>query len=103
MTQILRGPVTIAPDSTWTDAATTWPVYVDMRETADRVWRASDYGTRKTFRTETELHLRCGTCGQSVLCLSPSVRDESYRVAVADMLAGILAHLRRSHPHVVES
>lgn len=100
---VVRGDYQIGPSLVWMDAATAWPVFVDSRETSERRWRANLYGTRKMFRTAVELHLRCGLCGQSVLCLSPDTRGEPYRVMAADMLSGILAHLRRSHPDVVPS
>ena len=100
---VVRGDYQIGPSALWADVAASWLVFVDSRETSERRWRASEYGVRKMFRTAVELHLRCGQCGQSVLCLSPDTRGEPYRVMAADMLSGILAHLRRSHPDVVPS
>jgi len=102
---VVRGDYSIGPSVAWTDAASTWPVVVVSRETEGRVWRASLFGTRQTYGTVTELHLCCAAClsRPSVLCLSPDVRGEPYQVTGADMLAGILAHLRRSHPDVVAS
>lgn len=100
---IVRGDWQVGPSLIWVDAAGAWPVYVDSRETSGRVWRGNMVGTRMTYGTVRELHLRCGRCGQSVMCLSPDVRGESYRVMVADMTSGILAHMRRSHEDVVPS
>jgi len=100
---VVRGDWQVGPSLIWMDAAAKWPVQVVSRETAGRVWRADLYGTRKTYGQVTELHLVCGECGQSVLCLSPDVRSEAYRVTGADMLSGILAHLRVSHEGVVAS
>jgi hypothetical protein len=100
---IVRGDWQIGPSLEQVDAASRWPVQVVSRETAGRVWRANLYGTRQTYGTVTELHLACGECGQSVLCLSPTTRGTSYRVTAADMSAGILRHLLLSHPDVVAS
>lgn len=100
---VIRGDYTIGPSQAWTDAAATWPVFVDSRETDGRVWRSNLEGTRQLDGTVTESHLRCVADGQSVLCLSPDVRADSYHVTTAAMQAGILAHLRRSHPDVVTS
>jgi hypothetical protein len=105
---LVRGPVTIAPDKMWTDAAATWPVYVDPRETQvpaegeEGYKLASDFGVYEVRGPLQQLHLCCARCDQSVLCLAPGT-GEPYRVMVADMLANILGHLRRSHPDVVES
>lgn len=100
---VIRGDYTIGPSDAWTNAAASWPVFVDSRETESQVWRANLEGTRQTEGTLTESHLRCMACGQSVLCLSPDTRADSYVTSVKDMQAGILSHLRRSHPDVVTS
>jgi hypothetical protein len=85
------------------DAAAAWPVRVIARETDGPVWRANLVGTRKTYGVVRELHLCCAECGQSVLCLSPDIWGEPYRTTAAAVSAGILRHLRLSHPGVVAS
>lgn len=107
MSAILRGPYTIAPDAIWTDTAVTWPVVVIARDTdpaqlgPDGLIIALDEGKAEFREPVTQLHLCCAKCEQSVLCLAPGT-GESYRVMAADMLASILAHLRRSHEHATE-
>ena len=92
----------------WTDAAATWPVVIVSRETDPVVLGPSglilqqDEARVELTEPVTQMHLACALCDQSVLCLAPGT-GEPYRVAAADMLAGILSHLRRSHPDVVAS
>lgn len=48
----------------------------------------------------TQLHLCCAWCTglPSVFCLNPDMAARSgYQTTVKDMLAGVLAHIRRSH------
>src|SRR5690242_19576801 len=101
---LVRGPVTIAPDGAWTDAAATWPWHVVSRETLPPAdgeegrKLASDFGVYEVREPLTQVHAVCSRCPDepSVLCLDPG--GEPYRVQVVYLLAGILAHLRRSHP-----
>jgi hypothetical protein len=114
MSTILRGPYTIAPDSTWTDAAARWPVTIEERLTEpgegilggrlgpDGLIIAQDEGRLELTEPVPQFHVVCAECGQSVLCASPGT-GQPYQFATADQLAAILSHLRRSHPHVVES
>jgi len=110
MPPVIRGPVTIAPGEEWTSAASTWPVMVVSRETdpaqlgPDGLIIALDEGRLELTEPVLQLHLVCARCPghPSVLCLSPGT-GESYRIAWADALSGILAHLRRTHPDVVTS
>lgn len=108
------GGVTLGaqPSGIWTDVASTWPVKVVSRETPaldpdrDEPRRLSSHeGVRLTWEPLTQLHLCCAACpaAPSVYCLSPDTSGEPYNVVVTDMLAGILAHLRRSHDNVVTS
>ena len=113
---LVRGPYTIAPSREWTDVAATWPVCFVSRETRcpDGCGEPHVHGTRRrgwdggTYETTgpvTELHVVCVRCADlpSVFCLSPSTAGSPYEVCMADLLAGILGHLRRSHPDVVPS
>ena len=108
MSTILRGPVTIYPDQAWTDAAATWSTVVEERLTdpgqlgPDGLIIALDEGRMELKEPVPQFHLCCGECGQSVMCLSPGT-GQPYQVTTADMTAGILAHLRRSHPSAVAS
>ena len=108
MSTILRGPYTVAPDKAWTDAAATWPVVVVASKTItkqlgpDGLIIALDEGRLELTSPVTQLHLDCAACGQSCMCLAPGT-GQPYAVTTAAMLAGILAHLRRSHPDVVTS
>jgi hypothetical protein len=110
------GGVTLGaqPSGAWADIAATWPVKVVSRETPaldrerDEPRKLSSHeGTRVTWDPVTQLHLCCAhqdcPAAPSVLCLSPDASGEPYHVMAADMLAGILAHLRRSHENVVPS
>jgi hypothetical protein len=99
----------VTPADIWTDQAATWPVQVVARETSEPRRLASyDPATRTSFYADhdklTQLHLVCARCDTlpSVFCLSPGT-GPSYRVTTADLLAGILSHIRRSHPDVVTS
>lgn len=115
---IIRGPVTIAPDKSWTDAAAGWMVCTVSRETRcpddcpeppphvhGTRRRGHEEGVRETPGPVTELHLCCMGCADlpSVYCLSPDVLGYGYTVTGAGIQAGILAHIRRSHPDVVTS
>lgn len=100
------------PSGIWADRAATWPVRVVVRSTPaldpdrDEPRRLSSHeGFRVTWDSIPQLHLCCARCpGEpSVLCLSPDTSGEPYDVTVADMLSGILAHIRRSHEAVVAS
>jgi len=84
------GGYTIAPGEEWTGLAAAWPVIVASR--------ATEPGHLKG--KVTQLHLCCAWCPDlpSVFCLNPdSSKPFGYRVAVKDMLAAVLAHIRRSH------
>lgn len=100
------------PSAIWADTAATWPVRIVPRGTLpldperDEPRKLSSHeGTRLTWESLEQLHLCCARCPDlpSVLCVSPDTSGEPYTVMVADMLAGILAHIRRSHPDVVAS
>lgn len=103
------GGYTLAPGAEWTDRAATWPAVVVSRETEPGHWLTSlEQGARPDRAAAgkvAQLHLCCARCESrpSVLCLSPDAADEPYVVTVADMLAGMLAHIRASHPDVVAS
>lgn len=67
---------------------------------------SSHEGVRITWDPVPQLHLCCAVCPDrpSVLCLSPDTSEgKAYVISVADQLAGILAHLRRSHEDAVRS
>jgi len=113
---VVRGAVTIAPGPEWVSVASTWPVLVITRTTQCPDGCAEDHvhGTRRRAHEEgvyetpgplAELHLACARCpGEpSVMCLSPDMDGAPYHVCSADMLSGITAHIRRSHPGVVSS
>ena len=100
---LVRGDYTVAPGDEWTSAAAQAHVYVVSRETTGPVWRASDFGAYEKYAPLGTMHLACDRCGQSVICLSPDIRGAPYRVSAAEILAGILAHLRQCHADVVAS
>lgn len=97
----------LAPSDVWTDAAATWPVVTVSRET-DGPRQISNYdpATGASFVTDherlTQTHVVCSRCDQSVFCLAPGT-GEGYRIMWADVLSGILAHLRLSHPDLITS
>ena len=98
------GGYTIAPDGWWTDRAATWPVTTVVRETEPGHF-LTDVVPVEPVPSLTQLHLCCAVCDgePSVCCLSPDISKPAYRLTGADLLAGILAHIRRSHPDVVAS
>jgi len=100
---LIRGDYTVYPGPQWTSAAMDAALFVVSRETEGPVHRASDFGAYETDVPLGTVHLACDRCGQSVLCLSPDVRGAPYRVSAAEILAGILAHLRQCHADVVAS
>ena len=100
------------PSGIWADIAATWPVCVVSRGTLpldpqrDEPRKLSSHeGTRLTWDSIGQLHLCCARCPDrpSLLCVSPDTSGEPYTIMAADMLSGILAHIRRSHEAVVES
>jgi len=98
------GGYTLAPGQEWTGTAARWPVILMSRETEPGHWQthvvpAQPAGPR------TQWHLCCLRCPDrpSVFCLSPDASQPGYHVACADVMAGILGHIRRSHPDVVPS
>ena len=105
---VARGPVVIGPDSIWTDAAAHWPIVIVQRETSpggpdlEGFKLADDLGVYQPDVPLLQWHVVCTECGQSVLCVNPGT-GEPYQFDGGAMLAGILAHLRRSHPDVVAS
>jgi len=95
--QIARAGYTISPGQIWTDKAATWPVILVSRETdLDHMYLTHEHPDRESV---TAVHLCCALCESrpSVFCLSPDDKGDGYRVSTADMLSGILAHIRRSH------
>jgi hypothetical protein len=92
------GGYTIAPGEEWTGQAATWPVVLVPRETEAGHW-LTDVVPAKPQTPLVQLHLCCAKCDDhpSVFCLSPDAGRPGYRVMCADILAGILAHIRRSH------
>lgn len=94
--EIIRAGYSIGPGAEWTDKAATWPVLSVSRKTEPgHMYATIELGTDSVVAT----HLCCAECpGEpSVFCLAPNSGEDGYRVTVADMLAGILAHIRRTH------
>ena len=98
------GGYTIAPGAEWTDHAATWPVAVVSRETEPGHF-LTDIVPAKPTAPRGQVHLCCTRCAEypSVFCLNPGPGPVGYTITTADVLAGILAHIRRSHPDVVAS
>lgn len=98
------GGYTIAPGAEWTGPAAGWPVTLVARETDAGHWLTDVVPVRPTA-PRLQWHLCCVACPArpSVFCLSPDAAAESYRVTWADVLAGILSHIRVCHPDVVAS
>ena len=95
--QIVQAGYSVGPGETWTDKATTWPVILIARDTEpDHMYLTHQHPDRESI---TAVHLCCARCESrpSVFCLSPDAEGEAYRVSTADILSGILAHIRRSH------
>ena len=93
------GGYSLAPGAEWTDRAATWPVVVVPRETEPGHW-LTDVVPADAGPPKVQLHLCCAECQglPSVFCFIPDVeKAESYRFMWADVLAGILGHIRRSH------
>jgi len=92
------GGYTLAPGEEWTDRAATWPVVVVLRGTEPGHFMTDIVPVESTGPL-TQAHLCCAECesNPSVFCLSPDVTAEGYRIMEADLRAGILAHIRRSH------
>lgn len=89
---------TLSPGEEWTSRAANWPVRVVSRETEPGHW-LTDVVPAEPRPPITQLHLVCTACPDepSVFCLSPDISAPSYTVDSARLLAGIVAHLRRSH------
>jgi hypothetical protein len=98
------GGYTIAPGDFWTGQASTWPVVIVQRETEPGHW-LTDVVPAKPVQPLMQLHLCCAQCPDypSVFCLSPDTGQPGYAITMSDVLAGILGHIRRSHPDVVAS
>lgn len=94
----------IAPGAEWTARAASWPLTVVARETEAGHW-LTDVVPAEPIPPLTQLHLCCAECDgfPSVFCLSPDVTKLSYQVTSADMLSGIIRHLRQSHEQGVAS
>lgn len=94
----------VSPGPEWASVAMTWPVMLVSRETEPGHW-LTDVLPAQPRPPIVQEHLGCARCPDlpSVFCLSPDTTGSSYQVTAADMLAGILAHIRRSHPDVVAS
>jgi hypothetical protein len=95
--QIVQAGYSIGPGEQWTDEATTWPVIMVARPAEpDHMYLTHQHPERESI---TAVHLCCARCEHrpSVFCLSPDSEGDGYQVTAADMLAGILAHIRRSH------
>lgn len=98
------GGYTLAPGAEWTGRAATWPVVLVARHTEPGHHMTSPELNERAAAGQDgprrQLHLCCARCDSrpSVFCLAPDARDpEGYRVTTADLLSGILAHIRRSH------
>lgn len=98
------GGYTLAPGDEWTSQASGWPVVVVSRETEPGHF-LTDIVPVDPRPPLTQLHVACLACPgfPSVFCLSPDTDRAAYMFTAADVLAGILAHIRRSHPDVVAS
>ena len=95
--EIIRAGYSIGPGKEWTDKASTWPVVTVSRKTEPGHMHAVvEHGQDSVMAT----HLCCAECPDqpSVLCLAPNdITDAGYHMTVADMMAGILSHIRRTH------
>jgi hypothetical protein len=100
----LPGGYALTPGQMWTDLAATWPVVTVSRETEPGHFLTDVVPVEPTGPL-TQIHLTCAACGgnPSAFCLSADTEGPGYTVTLADLLAGILAHIRRSHPDVVAS
>jgi len=95
--QIAAAGYSIGPGEWWTQTASMWPLVLVTRKLgADHMYLTHEHPERESI---TAHHLCCDLCPErpSVFCLSPDSGGESYRVTAADIQAGILAHIRRSH------
>ena len=97
------GRYTLAPGKEWTDVAATWPVRVVSRETEPGHHLVQLGHLERGGEALTQIHLIClyHDCGQSVVCLAPDADLPGYRVDVATMQAGVLAHIRVCHEAAV--
>lgn len=88
----------LQPDSVWTEKASIWPVRIVSRKTEpDRIM--TDGSSPSARPAMLQHHLVCAECPSepSVICLSPDAELVGYQVSTSDILAGILAHIRRTH------
>ena len=94
--QIIQAGYSIGPGKEWTDKAATWPVVTVSRKTEPGHMYAT---IERGAESVTATHLCCAECdgNPSVLCLAPNSDEGGYQVSVADILAGILSHIRRTH------
>jgi hypothetical protein len=93
--QIIRAGYSIGPGKEWTDKAAAWPVVTVSRKTEPGHMYAT---IERGVESVTATHLCCAECdgNPSVFCLSPD-GETGYTATVADILAGILSHIRRTH------
>ena len=98
------GGYTLAPGPEWTQAAANWPCELVARETEPGHF-LTDIVPAVPRGPLGQWHLCCAVCPglPSVFCFAPDADKPGYRVAWGDVLAGILAHIRRSHQDVVAS
>lgn len=99
------GGYTLAPGAEWTSQAATWPVTIVTRATEPGHF-LTDVVPVPQRPPLKQTHLVCVNCPDlpSVFCLDPGTDlNSAYTVTAADLLSGILAHIRRSHPEVVAS
>lgn len=88
---------TIAPGPEWTGLAAGWPVRLVTRETEPgHLWVEKEH-LERDGRPVVQAHLVCGNCDQSVICLAPDAGSPGYLLDVAQMQAGVLAHIRQCH------
>jgi hypothetical protein len=95
--EILRAGYSLGPGTAWTEKATAWPTITVARKVEpDHMYLTHQHPERESV---TAIHICCSECPgrPSVFCLSPDIQAEGYRVTAADIQAGILAHIRRSH------
>lgn len=95
----------ISPGEEWTSKAANWPVRIVSRETERGHFLThfvpaghADHDPEDCPAPPiTQSVVVCGECDAGAFILCPDVSGEPYTVQFAQVLAGILAHLRRSH------
>jgi hypothetical protein len=100
---VTLGRYTLAPGKEWTDVAATWPVRAVSRQTEPGHFLVDKEHLERGGAPFTQTHLIClyQDCGQSVICLAPDITRPGYRLDVATIQAGVLAHIRVCHEKAV--